>query len=412
MATNQEYLEMTCVKETATGRGNNQKIEMENLHNGYFRVTESRIGITIGRHRPRSYTLPVTQWEEFFQGKLSRGYLVTKHQKMEKKVIQYLNTVDGHQYKKIPDPDVDRIVTKILEYADASVSQNYSVDVENISDEMIRYGREILDEMSERYQTMSVAEFNIKLRTLYAAIPRRIDNLSKSLAKSPNEIRDIVAQEQELYDIMVNRVRSGQEFSADRTILESFGLEWRRVTPEEEDRIKKKLGISASKYKEAWSIRNRKTADRFQAFCEMEALGEGNGICHLFHGSRNENFWSILTNGLTINPQNVVISGKMFGNGTYFAVDADKSLGYTSYRNSRWAHGSSDVGYLAICRVATGKQYNLDSSQSDLTWKKLQQRCPGAHCVWAHAGVSLYRDEIIVYQDCQSTIEYLVEMAV
>lgn len=412
MATNQDYLEMTCVKETATGRGNNQKIQMENLHNGYFRVTESRIGITIGRHRPRSYTLPITEWEGFLQGKISCGYLTTKHHKMEKKFLQYQHTVNGLQYSRIKDPDVDRIVTKILEYADASVSQNYSVEVENISDEMIQYGRELLDDMAARYHTMSVAEFNVKLRMLYAAIPRRIDNLSKALAKSRNEIRDIIAQEQELYDIMVNRVKSGQELSADKTILESFGLEWRKVDTEEEGRIKRKLGSSASKYKNAWFVKNRNTAKRFQDFCEMEDLSESNGICHLFHGSRNENFWSILTNGLTINPQNVVITGKMFGNGTYFATDADKSLGYTSYRNSYWAHGCSDVGYLAICKVATGKQYNLNSSQNDLTWKKLQQRCPGAHCVWAHAGASLYRDEIIVYQDCQSTIEYLVEMSV
>lgn len=52
---NTEYLELNFVGETATGRGNNQQYVMENLHDGTFRGTESRVGITIGRHRPRSF---------------------------------------------------------------------------------------------------------------------------------------------------------------------------------------------------------------------------------------------------------------------------------------------------------------------------------------------------------------------
>ena len=44
------------------------------------------------------------------------------------------------------------------------------------------------------------------IKTLYAAIPRRIDNLSKVLAKRKLDFNDIIADEQELFDVMVNRV--------------------------------------------------------------------------------------------------------------------------------------------------------------------------------------------------------------
>ncbi len=49
----------------------------------------------------------------------------------------------------------------------------------------------------------------------------------------------------------------------------------------------------------------------------------------LWHGSRLENFASILTNGLKINPgKNVIKTGSMFGNGLYFANFGKKSSGY------------------------------------------------------------------------------------
>ena len=80
----------------------------------------------------------------------------------------------------------------------------------------------------------------------------------------------------------------------------------------------------------AWRIRNRRTEERFDRFCQQEQLSEGHGIDHLFHGSRTENFWSIVTNGLLINPDcGVQRTGSMFGNGTYFAPLVQKSLGYT-----------------------------------------------------------------------------------
>ena len=85
---NTEYLEMNFVGETATGRGNNQKFVMENLHDGTFRATESRIGITVGRHKPRSFTYPMDRWQSLYETKVNRGYLLTKTTKMDKKIIQ------------------------------------------------------------------------------------------------------------------------------------------------------------------------------------------------------------------------------------------------------------------------------------------------------------------------------------
>lgn len=411
---NTEYLEMNFVGETATGRGNNQCFTMENLQDGTFRATESRVGITIGRHRPRSFILPMEEWEDTFQNKLSRGYIVTKTRKMEQKVFEEnVDSINGCQYTPIADPSVNEVVTMLLECTNTVLSNNYRIRVDDISDEMIVFGKQILREMAAGYQKMSTAEFNNKLKSLYAAIPRRIDNLSKKLAKRKLDFQDIITDEQDLFDVMVNRVKNIQELESGSkpTVLEAFHLDWRDVTDPERDYILEKLKGNASMYVKAWRVNNRKTEDNFNGFCQREDLSEGDGIDHLFHGSRAENFWSIVTNGLLINPDHSVQRiGSMYGNGTYFAPLAQKSIGYTN--GGYWAGGSGSR-FLAIYKVATGKHYDIyGGADCSLNKKNLQKKCPGAHCAWVHGrqagGTVLLNDEVIVYDESQSTIEYLI----
>lgn len=131
------YLEMNFVGITATGKGNNTKIVMEDLNDGSFRITESRVGITIGRHRPKSSILPIERWDEVYLSKISRGYLVTKTRKMDQKIVQMGNSVNGMSYQPIEDLQVRQIVKALLDYADAAVSENYTIKVDDISDEML-----------------------------------------------------------------------------------------------------------------------------------------------------------------------------------------------------------------------------------------------------------------------------------
>ena len=172
--------------------------------------------------------------------------------------------------------------------------------------------------------------------------------MSKILAKRKLDFNDIIADEQELFDVMVNRVRNAHDLgncSVRPTVLEAFHLDWRDVTEEEQDKVLSMLKGNASQYIKAWRIHNRSTEERFDRFCQQEQLSEGHGIDHLFHGSRTENFWSIVTNGLLINPDcGVQRSGSMFGNGTYFAPLAQKSLGYTD--GGYWTGGNADVRFL------------------------------------------------------------------
>ncbi len=412
-APNEEYLELNFVGETATGRGLNTQFIMENLHDGTFQITDGRVGIKVGRYKPKVYVRPITEWQSTYEGKILRGYLLTKQKKMEAKKIQKSGlSVNGQNFAPLNDTSAERIIERLLNFANHVFEQNFTVKVEDISEEMIAFGKKILDELGNGYENMSVAEFNNKLKILFAAIPRRMDSVSKFIAHEKSDLQDIVATEQDLYDIMISQVKNETIERTGKTILESYGLTWRETTAEEKDQIRKKLGHEGKRFVNAWRIENLKTEKDFNAYCEKENLTEGHGIDHLFHGSRNENFWSIITNGLTINPSGVVITGKAYGNGTYFAPDAHKSMGYTSRCGSKWASGSERSGFMGIYKVATGKRYpGTRGCDSSLNWSKLQQICPGAHCTWAESRYSGFMmDEVIVYQNCQSTIEYLVEV--
>lgn len=305
-----EYLEMNFVGENATGRGNNTQIIMENFHDGTVRVTEGRVGIRVGRNKPHSFVITYESWDDFVTGKLKRGYIITKTQKMDKREI----TKGG--YAPISDIEVKEIVERLIQYADATISQNYTTKIDDISDEMIQMATDILTDLSQRKDIISVAEFNNRLKTLFAVIPRRIDNLSKVLATRKAEINDIIADEQELFDLIVSQLRDNKIATCQKNILETKEMDWRIVTSEEKTHLISLMQDQGKRFLQAWRVENQKTRRNFNAFCAANNLNFENDVVELFHGSRNENFWSIVTNGLTVNPTGVVITGKMFGNGS------------------------------------------------------------------------------------------------
>ena len=411
------YVEMTFVKETATGRGRNEKFIMEDMKNGTIKLTEGRIGITVGRYKPRISYRPLSDWDMVYQSRIARGYLATSTHKMGKVEVRKGKADGSLDYAPVKDPKVQAFIEELAMYQKQTFDESYTVRVDNISDEMIAMGDKILKEIANRYDTMSLAEFNNKLKLLFAVIPRRMDKLSKHLAKHKTDFAGIVSDEQDLFDIMVSQVRSAEGAkTCKKTILEANDMTMRQVTDEEESFIRELLRDNAGKYLEAYRVTNGKTEEEFNDFTELCGLEDGDGIAHLFHGTRNENIWSILTSGLKNRPpKDAVITGKAYGMGTYFAPDAIKSLGYTSRIGSKWANGNSSSGFLLICKVAVGSKDTYYDGylgcDRSLNAEKLKQIAPGALCTWAKARYSGFRmDEVIVYQDCQSTIEYIVRM--
>ena len=299
--------------------------------------------------------------------------------------------------------------------AKKAISENYTVSSNKVTQAMVDEAQNVLTKLVKIEDTK---QFNDILLQLFSVIPRKMGNVASYLAKNPNDYSNIIQREQDLLDVMKGQVIQKQtedevsevDKQLDHTILETLGLEFGECNKEDISKIKNALESCSDRFYQAWKVKNVKTNDRYQKFIEDENIKDTK---LLWHGSRNENWWSIINTGLVLKPTNAVITGKMFGYGIYYAPKAQKSLGYTSLEGSYWARGNSNSAFMALMEVAYGKPYDVhsfDSKYYDFNYERLQKICPGANCLHAHAGSMLRNDEIIVYKEEQCTIRYLVEL--
>lgn len=385
-------------------------------NNKYYRMTPNgstwiaeygRVGSSPQR---REYSM--SQWNSKYNEKISKGYvdqtdLATDLIQVEKKTTS--------EYKEIENKVIAEIVERLQNMARKTISENYTISSNKVTQAMVDEAQSILVELLD---VSSVNEFNDMLLKLFTTIPRKMQNVKSYLADSFEDFSKIIQKEQDLLDVMRGQVVEHQavEETADETvkyshtILEQLGIEFEECDNKDTATIKTALGSCADKFHKAWRVKNLKTQKKYDDFINKNNI---TNTKLLFHGSRNENWWSIINSGLVLKPTNAVITGKMFGYGIYYAPKAKKSLGYTSLSGSYWAKGSSNSGFMALMDVAYGKPYDVhsfDSKYYNFNYDSLQQACPGANCLHAHEGSMLRNDEIIVYKEEQCTIHYLIEL--
>ena len=414
-----------CVKYLVmvTSANNNKYYKM--IPNGNeFKVEYGRLGMP--NFQTASY--PISQFKKKYDEKIRKGY-VDKTELIEELVTEEKpNDKKNVEYKPISDEVVAKIVERLQEMARKTIEANYKVSSNMVSQKMVDESQECLNRLT---RATDVNDFNEILLQNFSIISRRMGHVSDWLASSSKDFENIITREQNLLDVMAGQVKqhaidkknaeksnadeTKEEPKSNKTILAAMGISIRKVTKKEETEIKKLLGENASRYVNAWKVTNNKTQKAFDK--HLEELGEETEVKQLWHGSRNENWWSIITTGLVLRPTNAIISGKMFGYGIYFAPDAAKSMGYTSQMNSCHAHGTSKTGFLSLYDVIYGDPYIVDKNYysynglGQLTYESLQKIKPGANSLHALKGVTgLLRDEIIVYKESQATIKYLVEV--
>jgi poly [ADP-ribose] polymerase len=375
-----------------------------------FRVEYGRVDAT-----KTTRTYPMSKWNAQISSKLKKGYQDVTD--LKKDLVQEISTANPESpYKEIENAAIRAIVEKLQAMARETIRKNYTVKASSVTQDMVDAAQKVIDDLANNSAT--VEEFNANLLKLFTVIPRKMGNVRDYLSNKPEDFAQIISKEQDLLDVMRGQIYVKQDDEPtitvekkQQTILEELGLVMEETTADDVALIKTLMNESAGKFRKAWRVTNLKTQDRFDKFvCENDIKDTR----LLFHGSRSENWFSIIKTGLVLRPTNAVITGKMWGYGIYFAPKCQKSIGYTSLSGSYWAHGGSNVAYMALFEVAYGTPYDtysFDSKYYSLDYNKLQQFCPGANCVHAHADRGMLRnDEIIVYKEEQLTIKYLIEI--
>ena len=391
----------------------------ENNHNKYYSLFPdgSEFRVEYGRVDSTKTTkyYPMSKWESQIRSKIRKGYVDVTDLKQD--LVEEISSANPESpYREIENAAIKAIVKKLQSLARETIQKNYTVKASAVTQDMVDAAQKIIDELANGDATIEA--FNDKLLKLFTIIPRKMGNVRDYLASDTTDFAEIISKEQDLLDVMRGQIYVKPEYEPvehvekkQQTILEELGLEMEETTAEDVALIKKLMNESAGKFKKAWRVKNLKTQERFNKFIAENDIKDTR---LLFHGSRSENFWSIIKTGLVLRPTNAVITGKMFGYGCYYAPKCQKSIGYTSLSGSYWAHGGNNTAYMALFDVAYGTPYdvyNFDSKYYNLDYDKLQQFQPGANCLHAHADRGMLRnDEIVVYKEDQMTIKYLIEI--
>lgn len=390
----------------SAGANNNKYYDM--IPNGDRWIAEyGRIGSTFQKRNYNKY-----EYESKYKEKLRKGYVDQTdlvrdliHEKPRPK----------SPYKEIENPSIREIVRRLQQMAHDAIEANYTISSNKVTQTMVDEAQGIIDNL---LSVNVVEQFNEMLLKLFRTIPRKMTSVYNFLASDVEDFSKIISREQDLLDVMKGHIIQAFPISVEdaevevnnHTILDALGLEITECTNSDIAKIKVALGNCSDKFYNAWAVTNKQTQSKFDSFVKENGISD---IRLLFHGSRNENWWSIIQSGLVLRPTNAIITGKMFGYGIYYAPKAKKSLGYTSLNGSYWAYGNSNVAFMGLMSVAYGKPfdvYSYDSRYSSLNFESLQRLSPGSYCLHAHEGCALRNDEIIVYKAEQSTIKYLVEL--
>lgn len=394
-----------------TTENNNKYYQMTPINENEWQAKYGRVGAS---EQTRTYSM--RDWNKKYNEKIKKGY-IDRTDLMEE-AFEVETPIVKQEYQEIQNKVVREIVETLQSLAKSSVAKNYKVKANVVTQKMIDSAQELLDSMVNFQGT--VQEFNDKLLELFSIIPRKMGNVNEYLIKTTNDIDQKIIEESDILDTMRSQVyvKDIQEQKIEdnkpihnMTILDALGLDIQEVTDSEIKMIKNLMNESKDKFKRAWKVTNYKTQKRFDEYVSTNHIKETK---LLFHGSRSENFWSILQTGLVLRPTNVIITGKMYGFGCYFAPKCQKSIGYTSLNGSYWANGNNNIAYMALFDTAYGTPYDVykfDSKYYNFNYDMLQQAQKGSNCLHAHAGTGMLRnDEIVYYKEDQMTIKYLIEI--
>lgn len=282
----------------------------------------------LGNANFQSAMYNMSQWDKKYNEKIKKGY-ENKSELIEELVTDTTEDSVDSPYQPIPNKVIATIVDRLQKMANDTINKNYQVSANQVTNAMIESAQGIIDSLANF--SASVENFNNALVELFKVLPRKMRTVKENLAESTDEIPQIYQREQDLLDVMKGQVVQRQVTEKpkknendtkekNKTILETMGIEMGEITEQEESEIKQALGSISDRFYQAWKVKNIKTQKNFDEYMSTVKNKETK---LLFHGSRSENWWSIINSGLVLRP-NAKITGKLYGHRYLFCSKSTK----------------------------------------------------------------------------------------
>lgn len=375
-----------------------------------FTVLYGRIGKTQCQH-----TYCMQDWNNVCEKRYLHGY--TNITDIYFSSVK--NEVSAKKVVKKSVSETEKVMNSLYDYVNYFVKANYnfkSFSEASITSQMIEKADEIIKTLSEIRATddeeYDVRRFNCFLSDLFSIVPRIIYDTTKVKAKSRQDFENIIKREADYLNTIrpfaVKKIKSNslavKNEKKDNDLIKNdialVNLKLTLCNDKENSYLKDLMKEQGRRFVRAWSVKS----DLDENFENWKNLHNSDTLT-LFHGTKNENLYTILKMGLSCYP-NAKITGKAFGDGIYFGI-ADKSVNYTSIYGSYWAHGSDDKAYLLVCELALGNTFECSGITNDCFKKDFHKKYDSLH---AKRGNGLRRDEWVVYSDEQVRIKYLIEI--
>lgn len=403
-------IKLICVTEN----NNNKFYNMTENGDGTFTVEYGRVDST---SQKKAY--PMSKWNAIYAQKTGKGY----------KDITALYVEDNSPASSSNSSNSPffGIISRLQNFAKKMVQDNYRISSRAVTPAMISEAQSVIDDLvniSKAYKGNFGEEFNRELIKLFGILPRKMKKVQDflfDLVSLQNATKDeiyhelnrIIRREQDMLDALsaTASIQTPAKENEETDLLGQLGLEMQEKDADLEKTVLDMLGDIKDKYINCWYVKNIATQERYDDHLKAQR-GVHKSEMLFWHGSKNENWLSILTKGLMIRPSGVATTGSMFGPGCYFADKARKSYGYTSGRGSYWAHGSSNTAFMAIFSVNVGKYHRVYKHTYECYDfnKDYLKKKGNFDSVYALKGADLVNDEYIVYDPSQCTIHALVEL--
>lgn len=359
-------------------------------------ATYGRIGASDGDvFGKKTYIYNSSMYYIKYLEKIKKGYIdktnifCKKPKKKEKTIINDVKTNNASI----------ELFASLKSFSKNYVTANIKQNVNSITEGQIKETKRL---MKQLYQRKTVNGFNNKLLEILAVSPRKVDDVKTLLATDKTSFSSIIQREEDLLNAMESLIVDTNIVSK-KECFENLGIEVYYANDKQKKEVLGKLDANLQgKVKNIYRIINKKHKDRFNNYLKNNNIKK---VKQYWHGSRNENWFSIINAGLLLNP-NAIITGKMFGNGIYFAPSCEKSWKYTSYRGSYWARGNSDTAFMGLYATAYGNPYDCNCAHH---YTEAEIKLKNCNCVHAHAGPQLMNDEVIFYNESAILLNYIVE---
>lgn len=366
-------------------------------------VTYGRVG---GSSQTRKYS--IRNWDSKYGEKIRKGYKDVTHLQV--------TSVSHHEFADVADPDVSSLLGVLTARSRQTVRHNYNVSAGAVTQMQIDEADRIISDLSRQVMLdLRSDRFNRSLQDLFITIPRRMHDVREYLLVGGREdARKIVDREQATLDAMRGQVsietKLQQNQDDKKTLLDALGV---TIVPASSDERTQVIGMMGDRGSRLGRLYRVSSPLRHKSWEEHVGASESQESRLMWHGSRTENWLTILETGLRIRPSNAISQGAMYGYGIYFSDLCKKAMGYTSLPEAYWTRESDSIGFVGLYNVHTGNSLvvhrRIKSEHGAMTWEKLRRK-GNYHSLHAPAGTSVINPETIVYQEKQSTIAYLAEV--